>query len=267
MSPQEPSHWIYQMKHGDILIARLEDPKEAPLPMTNNIIASRKTLSTLTQSHQAAPVDPWLTADPWQSGGVSKKPPSGVVNPSVTPGQLTALGQRLEQKINAAASEPKPDQMQVDHTDRIEALERQVTSLTQNFSQFQQQQSKINNQISCQLQGFEGRIDSKLEDQMQRIEAPLSKKMRREWLSACLIARVCMLPVHRCLLKQSHLSLLLVNSGVQSNRGGQIRVMIRHRDQDCFKVQVRLRIRRQTIRSRGKNSLRCFVVFVHSWPH
>ena len=180
MSPQEPSHWIYQMKHGDILIAKIENPKDAPLPVTNNIIASRKTLSTLTQSSQAAQVDPWLTSDPWQNGPSTKKNPHGTMSQSVTAGHLTALEQRLEQKIQASATEPRQEQMQVDQSDRIDALERQVSSLTQNFSHFQQQQSKINNQISCQLQGFEGRIDSKLEDQMQRIEALLSKKMRHE---------------------------------------------------------------------------------------
>ena len=180
MSPQEPSHWIYQMKHGDILIATLEDPKEAPVPMTSNIIASRKTLSTLAQSQQATSVDPWLANDPWQTGVTAKKSNAGATSPAVTPGHLTALEQRLAQKINASASDLKPDQMHVDQTERIDALERQVTSLTQNFSQFQQQQSKVNNQIACQLQGFEGRIDTKLEDQMQRIEALLSKKMRHE---------------------------------------------------------------------------------------
>ena len=70
--------------------------------------------------------------------------------------------------------------MQVDQSSRIEALEMQVSTLTQSFSNFQGHQAKINQQIASQLQGFEGRIDSKLEDQMQRIESLLSKKMRHE---------------------------------------------------------------------------------------
>ena len=56
----------------------------------------------------------------------------------------------------------------------------------------------------------------------------------------------------------------LVNSGVQSARGGKIREQIRHRDLYCQNIYAFLRIRRQTIQSRGKSSLRCFVVFVHT---
>ena len=177
MAPQEPSHWIYQMKHGDILIAKIEDQREVPIPSYNNIIASKKTIANLTHTGQASGVDPWLTQDPWQS---SKKSVQHTPQPSVTPVQLAALEQRLEQKIQATSADPKEEQMQVDQSARIEALEQQVHSLTQNFSSFQHQQQKVNHQISNQLQGFEGRIDAKLEDQMQRIESLLSKKMRHE---------------------------------------------------------------------------------------
>ena len=86
----------------------------------------------------------------------------------------------MEQKIQATATDAAEEHMQVEQTARIEALEQQVQSLTQNFSVFQTQQAKVNHQIANQLQGFEGRIDAKLEDQMQRIESLLAKKMRHE---------------------------------------------------------------------------------------
>ena len=50
-APQEPSHWLYQMKHGDILIAKLDSQKEAPLPSMTNIIASKQTITKLAQTH------------------------------------------------------------------------------------------------------------------------------------------------------------------------------------------------------------------------
>lgn len=180
MAPQERSHWIYQMKHGDILIAKLDDPKEAPVPTMNNIIASKQTISKLSQSQAATGTDPWLVNDPWQASQGAKKPHPPSSTPAATVGQLAALEQRLEQKIQATAIDGKDDAMSVDQTSRINALEQQVHSLTQNFSSFQHQQSKINHQLSNQLQGFEDRMDAKLEDQMQRIEALLSKKMRHE---------------------------------------------------------------------------------------
>ena len=176
----EPTHWIYQMKHGDILIAKLEDQRETALLATNHIIASRKTISTLTQPPSDSTSDPWLKADSWQADQPSRKPTAAQPLPTVTQGQLAALESRLEQKIHASASEAKEDTMQVDQSSRIEALEMQVSTLTQSFSNFQGHQAKINQQIASQLQGFEGRIDSKLEDQMQRIESLLSKKMRHE---------------------------------------------------------------------------------------
>ena len=179
MAPREPSHWIYQLKHGDILIAKLEDNKDTPMPHAKNIIASKKTMSTLSQRSAPASVDPWLTQDPWQSAPSKKIGPTPSA-PIVTPGQLVALEHRLEQKIQATATDAAEEHMQVEQTARIEALEQQVQSLTQNFSVFQTQQAKVNHQIANQLQGFEGRIDAKLEDQMQRIESLLAKKMRHE---------------------------------------------------------------------------------------
>ena len=168
MAPQEPTHWIYQMKHGDILIG------------ANNIIASKKTISSLARGLQDSLPDPWLKQDPWQSGSNARKSTPAAPMPAVSQGQLTALEQRLEQKIQASATEAKDDQMQVDQSARMKALEHQVQSLTHNFSSFQSQQVKVNRQIARQLQGLEGRIDARLDDQTQRIEALLSKKMRHE---------------------------------------------------------------------------------------
>ena len=179
-APQEPSHWIYQMKDGDILIAKLDGHKDAPLPSTTNIIASKKTITTLAQSHQDASADPWLHSDPWQSYSKPRKTPGQPVPTVAMPSQLAALEQRIEQKIMAAKHEPPTNSMHTDQTARIEALESQVNSLTHSVSTFQSQQVKVNHQLASQLQGFEGRIDAKLDDQMQRIEALLSKKQRHE---------------------------------------------------------------------------------------
>ena len=180
MAPQEPTHWIYQLKHGDILIAKIDDHKDSTMPSTNNIIASKKTITTLSQRQQEGTPDPWLRNDPWQASHASHKQTPAAPAQGVSPGQLLALEQRLEQKIQASASEPKEEPMQIDHVARIDALEHQMQTLTSNFSSFQSQQVKVNHQLAHQLQGFEGRIDARLDDQMQRIEALLSKKMRHE---------------------------------------------------------------------------------------
>lgn len=57
--------------------------------------------------------------------------------------------------------------------------------------------------------------------------------------------------------------MLLTNSGEQSVRGGQIRASIRPRDRDCTKAHLCRSTRHRSIQSRGKNSLRRFVVFLH----
>ena len=179
-APHEPSHWIYQMKHGDILIAKIDSQKEAPLPNMTNIIASKQTITKLAQTHQDPQTDPWLQADPWQSHATNRKQAAQSIAPAATSGQLAALEQRLEQKINAAKQATHEPQMPADQTARIEALESQVHTLTHSASTFQSQQSKVNHQLANQLQGLEGRIDAKLDEQMQRIEALLSKKQRHE---------------------------------------------------------------------------------------
>ena len=102
------------MKHGDILIAKIEDQKESTLPTMNNIIASKQTISKLAHSHQETQVDPWLKGDPCQT---TLTPPAR----TVTPSQLAALEQRLEQKIAASNSEAKEEPSQVDQTSRIVA--------------------------------------------------------------------------------------------------------------------------------------------------
>lgn len=67
--------------------------------------------------------------------------------------------------------------MSVDQASRIEALEQQAHLLTQNFpvSSISSRKSIIRS-----LANSKERIDAKLEDQMQRIEVLLSKKMRHE---------------------------------------------------------------------------------------
>ena len=67
---EDPSHWVYQLAHGDVLITPIETARTAESPQVP-VLASAKTLHKLKQGVKdnvadESTEDPWAHYDPWQ---------------------------------------------------------------------------------------------------------------------------------------------------------------------------------------------------------
>ncbi len=186
-----PTHWIFQMQHGDVLISTdvtsEAQPNQVPQP---SVIASSKTLQSLKSDSSSIgeikdKVDPWTHKDPWQAYN----------NRELSVGQVNKMQAHLEAKIDQRLKESRPmsedSSMNDDAETRINSLEAQVQQLTGTFQTFQQQQTQHNHGMYSQLKTLDKQmheqhkslsnvLDSKLEDQMMRIEALLTKRSRTE---------------------------------------------------------------------------------------
>ena len=183
-----PSHWIYQLAHGDVLISRdtrsRETPSQSKLPV---VAASRRTLNSLRASPAASGEDPWLHNDPW-SGARERSKASAAMSQQ----QIQTMEEKVEKKVLKALNEKTGDQsMQVDGNSRIDDLESRVSSLAANLNMFQQQQQQHNQSLQTQIAGVHAQveaqanafgvaIESKLNDQMSKIEALLRKRSHNE---------------------------------------------------------------------------------------
>ena len=185
-----PSHWVYQLAHGDVLITPEDAPVSSKAVKGPPVVASDKTLQSLakppvqwqSEAKKGMP-DPWKHHDPW-----SHTPARELSNGQVATIQAS-LEAAIDRKLQDKAS--TDDGMGDDMEHRVQFLEQQVNQLTQNVNNFQQQQTHHNQSMVGQLQSVEHKVekqetnmqafmDRKLEEQMQRIELLFSKRSRHD---------------------------------------------------------------------------------------
>eukprot|EP00438_Fugacium_kawagutii_P013014 Skav219674 [mRNA] locus=scaffold3149:156736:166299:+ [translate_table: standard] len=66
---EDPSHWIYSLKHGDVLITKIQNAPATPAPHAQfSIVASKKTMDHLKSDR-----DPFLDDDPWAAEAKKRK--------------------------------------------------------------------------------------------------------------------------------------------------------------------------------------------------
>lgn len=194
---QAPSHWVFNMEHGDILIALHTSPKEHSKPSQGLLVASKRTLEAIatssgsSQANDKAQPEP-LRDDPWQTYRNNQK--------GVSVSQLAAIESNVQQRVMASLQNKTSEDENMEGVvdTRVSQLETQVKQLTENFqnlsgsvSTFQQQQSHVNSQIANQITGVKTQmdkqnvqmqqiLDSKMEEQMSRIEALLMKRHKSQ---------------------------------------------------------------------------------------
>ena len=186
----QPTHWVYQLAHGDVLITPEETPQSSNIHKGPPVVASEKTLQSLskpvptwqTEAKKGLP-DPWKHYDPWSNNQTRE----------LSNGQVASIQASLEAVIDRKLQDRHgaDDGMGDDMEQRVQVLEQQVNQLTQNVNTFQQQQTHHNQSMFGQLQSVEQKVDKqetnmqafmdrKLEEQMQRIELLFSKRSRHD---------------------------------------------------------------------------------------
>ena len=182
----DPSHWIFHLQHGDVLIAP-EDKQTAQVAVRPALLASPHTIKQLQQTDKPASDDPWLHQDPWKP---SHQPQ---ISKELSVGQFNALQEQLQEKLLAKLS-PEDADMKEAVDSRVSVLESKLEQLTatvgqQHFEQQAQnkhihaQLTQMDHKIDHQNQSLQTMLDAKLDQQLQRIEQMFHKRKGvGEWL-------------------------------------------------------------------------------------
>lgn len=175
---EDPSFWIYALQHGDVLITKQQPAKPASQIDQVAVIASRKTLEHL--GNQA----PWLQQDPWQQPSKQTVSHAPAAPPGLLNAQLATMEANLEKKLMSTLQTKPHD---TDKPMEPSPLEARVTQLERQLSQVHMSQTGLENkvgslqvQIDQQSHLFGQALDSKLAEQMDKIESFLIKRSRHE---------------------------------------------------------------------------------------
>ena len=110
----DPSHWIFQMQHGDVLITQESNETSHKMNTTMGVVASAKTLQMLKgdtkpMASRSESSDPWLHHDPWQSYQPQVAPAK-----ELSVGQVVSIQAQLEASIDKKIKEAIPSTGDVD---------------------------------------------------------------------------------------------------------------------------------------------------------
>ena len=197
---QIPPFWVYTMSHGDILITQIENGGKGSKQnaLSAAPLASQRTLHHLTTQVTRPHIDksaqdPFQVNDPWAPA-----------NAALSSSQIANIETQVEKRVMAqvqpaiqqALSSSDDAEMIPAVDDRVSQLESQIKQINENmqksnqsFQVFQQQQmqqnqamthqiSNVKQQVDSQYHSLQTMLDSKMEDQMSRIEALLVKRMK-----------------------------------------------------------------------------------------
>eukprot|EP00438_Fugacium_kawagutii_P004348 Skav207885 [mRNA] locus=scaffold664:548451:552944:- [translate_table: standard] len=178
VASEPPSHWIYHLQHGDILISAEKDA-QAATPVLAPVMASARTEQSLAKPSEPTKDrkdDPWVHRDPWQQNHTGKE---------LSVGQMQAIEKSLEarlmEKIQQTDSPMEPvDQRMTDLEAKVESLQasvaQQQTAQQQHNQTVQQQLQQLDNKVDTQSQAFQGFLETSLAEQMRKIELLLNKR-------------------------------------------------------------------------------------------
>ena len=197
-SANRPSHWVFTMEHGDVLISLVPQTRETSKSHNGLIVASKKTIDAMKPNTKALPEetlkqDPWLHDDPWA-------PRQSTQTRAISVSQIAAIETSVQRKVletlqhNRSADEDT--EMKDTNDQRVQQLQTQVQKLTDNMASlsssmnsFHNQQQHVNTQLSTQIGTIKNQVekqhvsmqsmlDTKMEEQMNRIEALLTKRAK-----------------------------------------------------------------------------------------
>eukprot|EP00438_Fugacium_kawagutii_P011889 Skav219170 [mRNA] locus=scaffold648:332883:337686:- [translate_table: standard] len=175
---EDPSHWVYSCKHGDVLVTR-QQPERKPNPAAMPaIVASRKTLAHFQQP------DPWLQHDPWSRpvDAAARKPVPSSSQP-VTQNQLATLEQSVERRVLQAIQARSEADVSMESTQiesKVQLLEQQVAAVQQSQQAIEGRVTHMQTQLDQQTNVFANIMETKMQEQMDRIDQLLRKRSIHE---------------------------------------------------------------------------------------
>eukprot|EP00435_Cladocopium_sp_Y103_P043937 s1625_g12.t1 len=180
----DPSHWIYVLQHGDVLISKLQEDKPNDAAQAFSIVASKKTMWHL---HNNADTDPLQVNDPWKPKTAGTKP-SGAPHPPTTnmhPATLANMEATLEKRILANISQKMPSLEDVP----MDSMDSRVSQLESQIAQIQHHQQTVDNKLTqvdqsmqhvqTTQQGIESTVNQ-MQQQMEHQNVHLAQTIDRK---------------------------------------------------------------------------------------
>ena len=178
-----PGTSVVQMEHGDIIIVRKDIPQAVSqaVPAVEASTHTRQSLQGVNTQQKFE--DPWAEA--------ASRLPCMRAESSVSPIQIQQIEKSLEEKLTKKMA---TEDVLMDHTwePRVKDLEEKLARISEVQQQQASQTDRLTTQVQCvqsqmekQSQEFRTHLDAKLESQMSKIEALLTKRARQEWSRGC----------------------------------------------------------------------------------
>lgn len=195
VSVQEPPAKHFQLAHGDVLVSKQRAEKQERTDVVRPL-ASEATMQLCSKSSAAQSNSSSSATDPWQNWSSGTDPWQNWSRPKVEP---SAAVRDLEANVEKAVLAKLPAaSMEVDVSDRVQALEQNVQRLMHQHSSLEvqvreseqrqtQQIVGVQTQLAQQGQQFSGALESQnqnmaamFQQQMAQIRQLLSKRSREE---------------------------------------------------------------------------------------
>ena len=163
-----PGHLVYQLQHGDVIIHQ-DQPTSRETWRPPQAQASRKEI-------QAQLHDEVFYNDPWAASAqkLSPKTDGKAVH---LPSLKATIDQKISQKFESRMAD-QDESMLPTMEPRLQALEHQMAQLQQRSVQLDSKVDYLHQQVEHQAAKFQSSLDSKLQDQMHRIEMLMTKRAR-----------------------------------------------------------------------------------------
>ena len=179
---ENPTHMIYTLKHGDVLITKLPDDKPSQSQDTCTIVASKKTIHQLMNKEGE---DPIFVNDPWGKNRNTREAGRATSSvPAVSNSQIASIETNLEKKLLEKLARPDEDVCMDGRSDelaqKVNRLEAQMSQVMQSQQSVEVKISGMQQQIDQQHSLFAGAVERQMQEQMDRIESLLSKRNRLE---------------------------------------------------------------------------------------
>eukprot|EP00435_Cladocopium_sp_Y103_P006334 s3326_g2.t1 len=182
----DPSHWIYVLQHGDVLISKLQEDKPNDAAQAFSIVASRKTMWHL---HNNADTDPLQVNDPWKPKVGGAKPVNASPSPTTNmhPATLANMEATLEKRILANITQKMPSLEDVP----MESIDSRVSQLESQIAQIQHHQQTVDSKLTqvdqsmqhvqTTQQGIESSVNQ-MQQQMEHQNVHLAQTIDRKML-------------------------------------------------------------------------------------
>lgn len=178
---ENPTHWIYTLKHGDVLITRLPEDKPVQMQDACTIVASKKTIHQLMKKEGE---DPIFIDDPWMKGRNSESSRATPSAPAVSHSQIASIEANLEkkllEKLAKSDEDVSMDSCTVELSQKVQRLENQMSQVVQSQQAVEVKINGMQQQIDQQHSLFAGAVERQMQEQMDKIECLLSKRNRLE---------------------------------------------------------------------------------------